>query len=237
MKHCITELKELLSNKYTLIEHPNKGHKNFYCLHDNNTTSIYSNIPYVATIKIIPKGYMFNSELYKTVEELSKAINDYNKTLEYPTDFYDPWLNDWYKEQSKLAYYIKSLGFEETNWEYFYGNEYRTYAIKDIYDIDRFRFTVSFKGDSMKGQVFISSNNSLISVDFNDLGSAIKAVNTILKPNLLYLLPVLIDLGTNNESINIDKLTKSTVHNMSILTSPMKTLIKEKLTEILNTLK
>lgn len=228
--------KKELKKLYQLIGTNSKDSLNAFCLYDLSKKGNISLHPYVGTVTIMSKGYLFNNTVYKDVLSLKEAIDTYNNTLEFSSEYYNPLLKEDYRDVLKLNTYIESLGFKRTSIAVIYSREHMDYSIQDLYNIPRFEFTVSKKFDEFTGNVNVYNNSSVITVPFIDLESAILAVNTIIKPNILYLMPMLL-ANMKDKDINLDNISKETVtNNFSLIKKPLKSLIKEELTKVLKSL-
>lgn len=103
-------LKELQNYAYYLAPHgKDEDGKNIW--------SVYAKEPslglnYMGDCVIMPKGYKFNGNVYKTVDDLFGGFKEWHKTLDLPSRFYDPLYNETYRLQGTIVWYLTDvLGF------------------------------------------------------------------------------------------------------------------------------
>ena len=199
--------KKLLSafgDRYFVFEN-NGG----YCLYDKQVSSKRSNYKFLGKFYISTnnKKYIFNDDEYIDVNSLILAMDEYNKTLPFDTEIYDPMYRKHCRIEYALHDYLKSLGFT-MSWEH---NE-PIYCLNNIYGEPICEVGFECKEDTTEGKIikYIKGNDkytsSYIEVPFDGLDDAIGACNSFLSSYLLTL---------NSKSINvIDNLTKSRTNKM-----------------------
>lgn len=84
---------------------------------DNIIQSVYSKasfgLNYMGDCVVTPKGYKFNGNVYKTVDELFGSFKDWHKSLDLPSRFYDPLYNEDYRLEATIVWYLTDvLGFK-----------------------------------------------------------------------------------------------------------------------------
>lgn len=170
-------LLDALGERYTVIEHDGG-----YCLYDKERSAKRSNYKYIGKFYISSnkKQYAFGDKYYNDVESLVKAMDEYNSTLPFDIDIYNPLFKNSYRIEIALYDYLESLGFERV-WEkesHFVKNDCFGQCICDL--------TVQVEEDTTKGVIrrnIITSDEYRIQFTdspFTDLDSAVASVNTIL---------------------------------------------------------
>ncbi len=109
----------------------------FHIFGNNKDISIYNKertekgMGYRGNISLVRGKAVLNGKSYKTLDELDNALTEWEKTLEWPVDTYNPMLNDTWKLESRLIWFLEEkLGFkqEHSNWEVLYvrkiGDDY-----------------------------------------------------------------------------------------------------------------
>ena len=150
--------------------------KDGYLLYDKETSGKRSNNKYLGWIDISDKQdcYVFNDKEYPTLDELLTAIEEYNATLPFDPDIYNPMYKKNYMIECAVHDYLTELGFvtEHSSNETFY-------VLKDPYGQDICTITYDVKEDTTDGAVRRIINSSRwMEITFNDLDSAIGAINT-----------------------------------------------------------
>lgn len=129
---------------------------------------------------------------------------EYNKTLPFDADIYNPIYRKSYMVSSAIHDYLSSIGFvtEHSNLDMFY-------VLKDLYGQTLCSLNISIPNeDDMCGTIrrFIPNTEKWTETEFNDLDSAIGACNTIIATYCTCI---------NSATINVlDKLTSSRVSNI-----------------------
>lgn len=121
---------------------------NFYG--NNDDISLYSKergnrgLGYLGNISLINGKARFNGKLYGDTESLLSALKEWGDSLEWPVDTYNPMMNERYRIESRITWYLEEkLGFERDMSEWEDGTKYirkigpgycihvRIYNIKD----------------------------------------------------------------------------------------------------------
>lgn len=209
--------KELLSafgDRYITFEN-NGG----YCLYDKETPSKRSNFTYLGKFYISTDKtkYIFNDNPYDDVNSLILAMKEYNNTLPFSTDVYDPNYRKHCHIEYALHDYLASLGFK-MDWEHMEA----TYSLDDMYGDTICCITFEVKEDTTEGSVTKIINRkdkytlSRIDIPFTDLDSAIGACNSLLSMYVLQL--------TSKTMSVLNNMTKSRASSILIKTFDMRTL-------------
>ena len=80
---------------------------------EENTYDVYiltkNGIDFYFTVTITPsknEEVFFNGQCYTNSNELIKVVDEYNKTLPFPSRMYDPMYPKWAQEQSKINWFL-----------------------------------------------------------------------------------------------------------------------------------
>jgi len=167
---------ESFGNRYKLIEHDcgwliydKEGHS-------KRAFALYIGHFYLSTDNT---KYSFRGNYYTTVDELIKAMDDYNKTLPFDAEIYDPTFRKNMFIEMALRDYLESFGFKKSQTIIRDG---ATYYIEDAYGQKICIIQVEVKEDTTNGRItrLIPNSNKWTDALFTDLESAIGAVNSIL---------------------------------------------------------
>lgn len=198
-----------LGEKYHAIEH-NGG----FLLYDNTRQGKRTNVLYLGKIFLSTDGkkYVFNDDYYESVDTLVKAMEDYNATLPFDADVYNPIYRKNYKIECILHDYLCSLGFKHD-----YYPETR-YALNDAYGQPIILFEFDVKEDSEDGVVrrLIHNTDKWVEAKFNDVDSAIGACNSIIAAQCAIVNAQLVEL--------LGKMTKHRVGEFMDMTFDIKSL-------------
>jgi hypothetical protein len=106
----------------------------FHIFGKNNDISLYRNngsrYEYFGNIKLERGKAVFEGRAYTDIDELYKAVDEWGKNLPYPVDTYNPMLNEAYRTESRLSWYLtEKMGFkagyekEGLGWGYLYTRD------------------------------------------------------------------------------------------------------------------
>ena len=130
--------------------------------------------------------YVYNKKRYDSVEELSKAIDEYIVTLPFYWGNYDPSYKEcWFIERC-IREYMERLGYELILWDECKPNRNGSYVIKGIWGeaISEWRIEVDF--DKTTGSIYkFISDFRWVENKFDGLDEAIGAINAMLIPECL----------------------------------------------------
>lgn len=165
-------------NRYHTIE-CNGG----YVLYDKERKSKRSNKYYIGRFYIASDGksYVFNDDYYNTVEALVAAMDEYNKTLPFDQDIYNPIYRKHIGIELALHDYLTDAGFKMSRS---INNEY---ILEDAYGYELCRISFDIREDSTEGIIWrkVPGAFKWTECPFHDLESAIGACNSILSSYLL----------------------------------------------------
>lgn len=157
--------------------------KDGYLIYDKTKPSNRSRWKYLGFIKLNNNNYIFNNEKYTDPSSLIKDIEEYNSTLPFDPEIYNPSYRENYKIEMAVDDYLKGLGFEVSLTDS--GDVYILKASNNT-TICEIRVKVDF--DSAKGEIMTFPNdNSIVTCKFDGLDSAIGAINSIISPDLLII--------------------------------------------------
>lgn len=162
-----------LGDRFTTIEHDGG-----YLLLDKEqeahlTQQSYGK--YIGKIYLASSGnyYVYRDIHYRNVDNLLKAIEEYNATLPFDIEIYNPSYLPSYKIEAGLHQYLKSIGFTNVS-------ERDTYELKDLYGHSICTLYFSVDSDTAEGKVTRScGGHKWQDSEFTDLDSAVAAVNSL----------------------------------------------------------
>lgn len=174
-----------------------------YCLYDKEAHSPRSRYKYLGFITLdTNKGeFVFNDSSYKDIESLINAINEYNSTLPFDPDIYNPSFKESYRIQMATHDYLCSLGFKSDDSD--------AYTLKDGFGQPVVSVFVKVNHDSKSGYVIRTLGNSAeVECPFKDLDSAIAAINSVVGTYIISLQSTI--------TVAINKLTGSRQRTIEI---------------------
>lgn len=168
-----------LGDRFTTIEHDGG-----YLLFDKEqeahlTQQSYGK--YIGQIYLSSNGdsYVYREVRYKTVAYLLKAIADYNATLPFDIEIYNPSYIPSYRIEAGLNQYLKSLGFTSD-----FGSD--NYVLKDLYGKEVCTIQFEVDRESTNGHVIrFSGDSKWQESEFTDLDSAVASVNSLVATYLI----------------------------------------------------
>lgn len=140
--------------------------------HSKRADILYLGIFYIST----NNKYSFRGDYYNTVDELIKAMEEYNKTLPFDAEIYNPSYRKHCMIEMAVHDYLENLGFK-MSWK-----RDVAYYIEDAYGQSVCTIQVEVKEDTTTGRISrtIPNSDKWTEAPFTDLDSAIGAVNSIL---------------------------------------------------------
>lgn len=228
-------LLDSFGERYHVIEHDGG-----YLLYDKEGYSKRSNALYLGYFFISTDGarFKFEDDYYQTASELIEAITEYNKTLPFDAEIYNPMYRKNYKIEMALRDYLESLGFK-MSW----GAD-AVYYLEDSYGQRICSIRIEVKEDTTTGIIIrrvnpLSASDKWAESSFTDLDSAIGSVNAILAMYCASInaitMNVLNGLTSSRASEVFDK--KFDVRSLSTYTADAKQKTIEMLERELNKLK
>ena len=178
MKKGKKKLLEELSDRYKVLKLDSK-----YSLYDKTRKSKYGvDYPFVAQIEL-NGNYIYNDTCYKSVEELSVAIDDHIEKLPYNHEFDDPMYNSRAVIEMRCDEYLTNLGLTRSSDTYSHSvYEYRN-PLTQVVMVSIF---VEVGYDKKEGKIVrLLPDHQWMEVEFNDADSAISAINSMLTSEIL----------------------------------------------------
>lgn len=169
--------------RYKTIEHDGG-----YLLYDKEAQSRIATMHYIGQFYLSTDltQYTYHETRYSTPEEVIQAMDDYNKTLPFDIEIYNPVYRKNYFIDQAVRQYLESVGFEIALWDSYKGT---TYNLKDAYNENLCVINVEVEEDTTKGTVCrqFQDSSRWTEVSFTDLDSAIGACNSIIAMHLACL--------------------------------------------------
>lgn len=192
-------------------------------------------VGYCGNITLKNGKAIFQEKSYSTIADLDNALRDWEKSLPYPVDTYNPMMNEGYKIYSQIIFYLThKLGFKVNNsdWHQSYikeiGPSFRLqFSIKQNYDENNVTITSSFGGMTLMQKV-------------NDTQTGIEIISSIVNCEALQMAKDLIDtISICDEKVNkdIDAYVKDNSNIFGYRKVNFKDVMIEKLENILKQLK
>ena len=137
---------EAFGERYQLIEHDGG-----WLLYDKEGHSTRANALYIGLFYISTDNtrYSFRGDYYYTVDELIQAMEDYNKTLPFDAEIYNPSYRKHYRVKMALHDYLEGLGFKMSCG----GYDGTIYYIEDAYKQRICTIHVEVKEDTTAGRI------------------------------------------------------------------------------------
>lgn len=182
--------------------------------------------------------YVYNKKRYDSVEDLSKAIDEYIVTLPFYWGNYDPSYKECYFMERCIREYMERLGYERRLWDYNTPYKDGHYVIKGIWGeiISEWGIEVDF--DKTTGRIYrFLGNFQWVESKFDGLDEAIGAINSMLIPECLTkggAMTSVLEKMTNDRN---GAVTLGSVQGFSVHREDQKAKIIEKLEEELKRLK
>ena len=161
-----------------------------YSIHEHN--SAYGNHYIASVIKTDNKHLEYNGKSYSDTESLIKDITEYNGTLQFPADYYNPDYRLWASVDMKINWYLSSyLGMtRHTNGVSYDTNEY---VLRDslgdlITSISYNVYHDNSDNGRTEGSGTITkttSDGKWISTPFKDAEDAVRQINTFMCSDML----------------------------------------------------
>lgn len=225
-----------LEDRYIHIYYDEK--KNLVNLYDKaRPARLCNGGDYVATVEIdnVHGKYIYLSEGYKSVEDLSNAIDKHIETLPYYHGYYDPYYKKSYVISNIMNDYLRELGFV-FDWDFRGGDEGK-YVLKNHYKQPIFTISFSVDDNSTVGRIYrYIGEYSFVTSEFKGIEEAIGSINSMMVDLLLETSNYLSILSKLTKSRN-NNLKKTTLEGFNVVIEEQKNAIIEKLENELTKLK
>ena len=173
-------IKTIDATKYIVLKYTNSY---LLYLKDSGT---YLPHKYIANFSINKGGnkFVFNDKKYTDFDLMVSDIEDYNKTLPFNCEFYNPSFRTNYFIELCLNEYLTNIGFTR---------EMNSYKLKDIDGKTLCIITFEVKDDTYNGSIsrVIPDSSSWMCADFKGIDDAISVVNSLVSYALLGNLTIL----------------------------------------------
>lgn len=182
--------------------------------------------------------YVYNQKRYDSVEELSKAIDDYIVTLPFYWGNYDPSYRENYFMERCIREYMERLGYELKLWDYHTPYKHGHYVIKGIFGevISEWGIEVDF--DKTTGRIYkFLGDFRWVENKFDGLEDAIGAINAMLIPECLRTGGVMTTVLERMTTVRSGSVSLGSVNGFNVHVEDQKQKLIEKLEEELKRLK
>ena len=212
-----------------------------YNLYDTTKPAKYTNVgDFVAQIYLSNDytKYVFNKRRYETVEELSKAINEYIVTLPFYWGNYDPSNRESHFMEICIREYMERLGYELILWDYKTPYKDGHYVIKDLWGSVISEWGIKVDFDKSTGSIYKFLNDfQWIENKFDGLDDAIGSINAMLILECLTKGGSMTSVLDKMTTVRSGSVSLGSVQGFSVSVEDQKQKIIQKLEEELKRLK
>lgn len=212
-----------------------------YNLYDTTKPAKFTNVgDFVAQIYLSNDytKYVFNKRRYETVEELSKAIDEYIVTLPFYWGNYDPSNRESHFMEVCIREYMERLGYELILWDYKTPYKDGHYVIKDLWGSVISEWGIKVDFDKSTGSIYKFLNDfRWIENKFDGLDDAIGAINAMLIPECLTKGGSMTSVLDKMTTVRSGSVSLASVQGFSVSVEDQKQKIIQKLEEELKRLK
>lgn len=135
------------------------------------------------------QSVMFNSQRYTTIQALDNALKEWEKSLPFSVENYNPMFNGKYRTEQCLRDYLEGIGFVDNGFDGFTKsmmyilNHYNPYFSKQV----AVEMLVKVDDSGKNGSISLhyQQNSSFVTSDFESLEEAIATINSLIEPILL----------------------------------------------------
>ena len=139
------------------------------------------------------KSVIFNDKEYDNIDTLLESVEEYNKTLMFPSRCYDPMYTVWAVESMKISWYLtEKLGMKMGKHDGGIGTSYylNDNFGKTLFDISfNMDYESQFKKDkdvnSSAGTMVKHFGNAYLTMTFSDAEDAISQLNSVITAELI----------------------------------------------------
>lgn len=182
--------------------------------------------------------YVYNKKRYDSVEELSKAIDDYIVTLPFYWGNYDPSNRESWFIEVCIQEYMERLGYELRLWDYNTPYKDGHYVIKDLWGSVISEWGIKVDHGKSTGHIYKFLNDfQWIENKFDGLDDAIGAINAIIIPECLTKGGTMISVLDKMSIHRSGSVSLGRVQGLSVSVEDQKQKLIEKLEEELKRLK
>lgn len=135
------------------------------------------------------QSVMFNGQRYTTIQALDNALKEWEKSLPFSVENYNPMFNGKYRTELCIGDYLQSIGFVYNRYDGFTKslmyilNHYNPYFSKQV----AVEMIVKVDNSGKNGSISLhyQRSSSFVTSDFVSLEEAIAAINSLVEPLLL----------------------------------------------------
>ena len=173
--------RENLKEKYDII-----GQNKDISLYRKRGEFTYG-IGYCGNIELRKGKAYFNGGVYSTIKELDKALVEWEKSLPYPVDTYNPMYRECYRIENRIVWYLtEKLGFKVKY------NEWETCYIKEIGPSYNISFQIKREDDgvdltSRYGEYYFTEK-------IEDINRGVDVINTLVNTEVLSMAKDMVDI-------------------------------------------
>lgn len=162
---------------------------------DNNDISLYRKkgefsygMGYCGNIALKNGHAVFNGKTYKDIESLDNALVEWEKSLKFPVDTYNPMTREAYRVECRLVWYLtEKMGFKSyySDWDHYYA--------KNIGPNFQMRFYIKVI-ELEKVQIQTSFSNMSFIQEVVDAEDGIAIIDSIVKGTVLMMAKDVVDI-------------------------------------------
>ncbi len=187
-----------LETKFKLI-----GQNDDICLYRKE--KVAEGIGYCGNISLVRGKAVFNGNSYDSVDSLEAALTEWGNSLEWPVDTYNPMLNDKWRLESRLIWYLEEkLGFKPAlkGWN-------RSYVREIGPD-----YALSFSIDTHKDETYVSSKFGTLNYQtpVKDAETGVAVIASIVRTSILQMAKDMVDTLSvlpDTDAVDIDLFMES----------------------------
>lgn len=182
--------------------------------------------------------YVYNKKRYDSVEELSKAIDDYIVTLPFYWGNYDPSYRECHFMERCIREYMERLGYELILWDYKSPYKNGHYVIKGVWGEVVSDWAIEVDFDKTTGSIYkFLGDFQWVENKFDGLDNAIGAINSMLIPECLRMGGAMTSVLQKMTSDRAGSISLRSVQGFNVHVEDQKQKLIEKLEEELKRLK
>lgn len=135
------------------------------------------------------QSVMFNGQRYTTIQALDNALKEWEKSLPFSVENYNPMFNEKYRTERCIGDYLQSIGFVYNGCDGFTKsslyilNHYNPYFSKQV--AVEMLVKVDDSGKTSSISLHYRQSSSFVTSDFDSLEEAIATINSLIEPLLL----------------------------------------------------
>lgn len=163
---------------------------------DNNDISLYRKkgefsygMGYCGNITLKKGNAVFNGKTYKDIESLDNALVEWEKSLNFPVDTYNPMTKESYRVESRLIWYLtEKMGFKSmySDWNHYYA--------KDIGPNFQLRFDIKQHFEHEKVQISTTFKTMSFTQEVDNTEEGLAVINSIVKGTVLMMAKDVVDV-------------------------------------------